>query len=150
MKTLTFTETISAPAHVVWSAMLGDETYREWTNQFDGESYFVGSWGAGDQIRFIGQDEEGNRGGMFGYITVNRPDEYVEIEYLGQILDGADDTDSDFAKSIAGTHESYTFDEKDGVTTLVVELESLDAFAVMFDEQWPAALAKLKEIAERA
>jgi len=149
MKTLTYTETISAPARTVWSTMLGEETYREWTSQFDGESYYDGSWDLGSQIRFIGQDDEGNRGGMFGYITANRPDEYVEIEYLGQILEGADDTESEFAKRIAGAHESYSFEEQDGITSVTVTLEGFEEFAEMFDEQWPGALAKLKEIAER-
>jgi len=147
MTTLTYTETISASAPAVWSTMLDDATYREWTSQF-GPSFYTGSWDLGAQIRFIGEDDEGNRGGMFGYITANRPHEYVEIEYLGQILEGQDDTESEFAKSIVGAHESYSFGEVDGVTTLVVELEGFEEFAEMFDEQWPAALAKLKKIAE--
>jgi len=147
MKKLTYTETISAPASTVWSTMLDDATYREWTSEF-GDSHYTGSWELGSQIRFIGQDDDGTTGGMLGHITANRPHEYVEVEYLGQILDGADDTESEFAKSIAGTHESYTFTENDGVTTVVVELDSTDELAEMFDELWPAALAKLKKIAE--
>ena len=148
MKKLRYTETISAPVHTVWETMIGEQTYPQWTNEFGGTSYFTGSWDLGSQIRFIGEDEDGNAGGLFGYITANRPDEYIEIEYLGQILDGEDDTESEFARSFAGVHESYTFSEEGGSTTLIVELESPDEFAEMFDEQWPAALAKLKKIAE--
>ena len=147
MKKLTYTETISAPVSTVWSTMLDEGTYREWTSEF-GDSRYTGSWELGSQIRFIGEDDEGNTGGMFGYITANRPHEYVEVEYLGQVSEGVDDTESEYAKSIAGTHESYSFTEDNGVTTVVVELETTDELAGMFDEMWPAALVKLKKIAE--
>jgi uncharacterized protein YndB with AHSA1/START domain len=54
------------------------------------------------------------------------------------------------AKSFAGTHETYTFSENDGVTSLRVDLDSDDDNAAMFVEMWPLALDALREIAEEA
>lgn len=45
--------------------------------------------------------------------------------------------------------ESYTFKEKEGRTELIVEIETPPSWENMFNEGWPIALKKLKEICER-
>ena len=67
---------------------------------------------------------------------------------MGQVVNGTDDTTSDEAEVFIGTHENYSFSEDSGVTTVEVELDSADDFAAMFDEAWPVALDRLKEITE--
>jgi hypothetical protein len=42
----------------------------------------------------------------------------------------------------------YSFSEADGVTTVDVELDSEDEYVDMFNDAWPNALAKLKDISE--
>ena len=149
MEKLHFVTKIDAPAAVVWNAMLGDETYREWTNEFNPGSYFEGGWEQGDIIRFLGPDENGEIGGMLGRIVANIPNEFVSIEYYGLVANGVDDTTSEAVKELVGTHESYTLSEAGGVTTVEIELDIEDAYVEMFNEMWPRALAKLKEIVER-
>jgi CubicO group peptidase (beta-lactamase class C family) len=142
---------ISAPASVVWSAMLDDATYRDWTTAFADGAYYEGGWALGDTIRFLGPDGPDGpdgQGGLFGTIVACVPNEYVSVEYLGQILNGVDDTTSEVARSFAGSHESYSFSEVDGVTTVRVELETVPEFAEMFAGMWPRALARLAEIAQ--
>ncbi len=131
--------------------MLGDETYRQWTGAFHEGSYYEGSWDKGSIIRFVSIDDK-KQTGMLGRIAENRPYEFVSIEYLGEIVDGQEDTTSNQAKQWIGAHENYTFSEINGVTTVAVELEGAGIdhdMLAMFEGMWPPALDKLKEIAEK-
>jgi len=158
METLHYSIDIAAPLDVVWKTMLDDATYREWTGVFHEGSYFVGDWSEGSEIRFLGPNDsdengspaDGSEGGMIGRIAENRRHEFVSIEYTGFVNSGTDDFDSEFARKVAGAHENYSFSETDGVTTVAVDIESIDEFREMFEESWPPALARLREIAERA
>lgn len=149
-----FSTRITAPADIVWETMLDDATYREWTRAFGGESYFLGTWLPGSEIRFLGDggsDDAGRSAGMAGLVGVireHRPHEFVSIEYRGLIVDGVEDTTSAVARRLAGTHENYTFTPVDGVTHLVVDIDVDDEYATMFAEAWPRALARLRELAE--
>ncbi|MGX9900701.1 SRPBCC family protein [Arthrobacter sp. SA17] len=144
---------INAPVRTVWSTMLDDATYREWTSEFHEGSYYEGDWNQGSVIRFLGPDDDGSTGGMLATVEESRPHEFVSLRYLGQIVDGVDDTTSDEAKSFAGTHENYTFRQVDGMTVLDVEIDvdadSDDEFVQMFNDLWPKALDKLKAMCER-
>jgi hypothetical protein len=148
MEKLHYSIRINAPVHTVWSTMLGAETYREWTREFSEGSCYEGSWELGSEIRFLGPDEDGSPDGMIAKVVENRPHEFVSVEFLGQIVHGVDDTTSQAAKQLAGTHESYAFSESGGVTTVEAELDSEDDYVAMFDDAWPKALARLKELAE--
>ena len=129
--------------------MLDEDTYREWTTAFGGESSYEGGWATVDAIRFVGADEDGNSMGMIGFIDVSRPEEFVSIEYTGMVIDGVDDFSSDAAKKVVGTHENYTFAENGGVTTLTIDIDVDDEWEASFSEMWPVALDSLKTIAER-
>lgn len=98
MKKLGYSAKINAPVGDVWTTMLSDSTYRQWTSAFHAGSHFEGEWAKGSEIRFLGPDDEGSLGGMIAVVEV--------------VLDSEDD------------------------------------FVSMFDEAWPIALAKLKEITE--
>jgi uncharacterized protein YndB with AHSA1/START domain len=148
METQHYSMEIDAPVERVWETMLDDATYRQWTSVFSPGSYFEGSWMTGSEIRFLGSAEEGEPGGMVGVIRENRPHEFVSIEYRGQIIDGVEDTESDDARSFIGTHENYSFAEADGVTTVSVDIDVDEKWADDFAEEWPRALAKVKELAE--
>ena len=148
---MNFTIDINAPKQKVWELMLADATYREWTGAFHEGSYFEGSWDKGSTIRFLAEDD-GKVGGMLSRIEEHIPAEFVSIEHLGEVVDGVDDTTSENSQLWAGLHENYRYSEKDGVTTLDVELEGAgDAgeMAKMFEDMWPKSLQKLKEICER-
>jgi len=130
--------------------MLDDETYRQWAEVFHEGSYYEGGWATGDSIRFLGPDSEGSEGGMIGFIDVARPEEFLSIEYTGMINKGVEDFSSDIARKFHGMHENYTFSENNGVTTVAVDLDTIDEFGDMFEGMWPPALDRLKQIAERA
>lgn len=149
MQKLRFTTTINAPKEKVWNTMLGDATYRQWTSAFGEGGYMEGSWEKGSEIRFVGTDPEtGELGGMYARIHDNRPYEFVSIQHLGLIKNGQVDTTSDEVKKWAPAFENYTFTDKNGATELLVETDTNEEYAEMFQDVWPKALQKLKELAE--
>jgi uncharacterized protein YndB with AHSA1/START domain len=147
METQHYSTQIDAPVEIVWETMLDDATYRQWTSVFSPGSYFEGSWMTGSEIRFLGEDD-GSVGGMVAVIREHRPHEFVSIEYRGQILDGVEDTTSDDARKVAGTHENYSFAESDGITTVSVDIDVQEEWSEDFAELWPQALDTLRELAE--
>lgn len=148
MQKLNFSIVINAPKEKVWDTMLEDKTYREWTEPFAPGSHYAGDWNEGSKILFLAPSENGEMG-MVSRIKENRQYEYISIEHLGFVQDGKEDTESDGAKSMAGALENYTFKENDGKTEVLVDMDSNEEYAEMFNDMWPKALQKLKELAEK-
>lgn len=151
MITQEFTIDIHASKEKVWNVMLEDKTYRIWTEAFHEGSYYEGSWDKGSDIKFVASDD-GKMSGMASKIVENIPFEYISIEHLGVIIDGIVDTSSENVQQWVGIHENYILKEKDGITSLKIELESKGAHKEMddmFKEMWPKALLKLKELCEK-
>lgn len=150
MQKLHFSILIHAPRAKVWDTMLGDVTYRQWTEVFNPGSYFKGSWEAGSSIQFLGPDPEGGgEGGMVSHIKENRLHEFVSIEHLGMIKNGVEDTTSEQVKKWTPAFENYTFVDKGGDTELVIGIDVPDEYKTMFEEMWPKALLKLRELTEK-
>ncbi|MDB5166612.1 MAG: ATPase [Candidatus Saccharibacteria bacterium] len=150
MASLHYAIDINAPKEKVWHAMLDPETYKQWTDVFHPGSYYDGSWKKGSRVRFVSEKDNG-QSGILGEIVEHVPYEYTSIEMVGEIVDGEIENTSDSAKSWIGSRESYRFTQKDGVTTVQVELvgDGIDPeIQEMFEGMWPPGLAKLKEIAE--
>lgn len=142
---LHYSITINAPREKLWDVMLQDETYRQWTAPFQEGSYYKGSWDEGSTIQFLGPDKDGTEGGMYAIIAENRPAEFLSIKHLGEIHNGVEQpwpVESD-------GRENYTLIDKDDATELQIDLLNLPVdMKDMFDDMWPQALAKLKEIVE--
>lgn len=150
MQKLHFSMLINAPKDKVWHAMLDDKPYREWTNVFNEGSYYQGSWETGSKILFLGPDPNtGEEGGMVSRIADNKPYEFISIEHLGIVQNGIEDTTSEVARKWAPAFENYTFNDKDGATEVLVDIDTEDEYVPMFNEMWPEALRKLKDLAEK-
>lgn len=150
MQKIHFSIYIKAPREKVWSVMLSEDTYPQWTAAFNSGSYFKGSWEEGSKILFLGPNPDGTgEGGMIGRIAKNRPHEFISIEYLGMVSNGVEDTTSEDAKKWASLYENYTFTDKDGDTEVSVDMTILDEYKAMFEEMWPKGLELLKNLAER-
>lgn len=146
MKKMVFNTFVDAPREKVWDAMLAPDTYRDWTSAFCPGSTYEGSWEPGSRIRFLGPDG----GGMFSEIAQSRPHELVSIRHLGLVKDGVEDTTSEMARAWAGALETYVLSESGAATDLRVEVEATPDFEEFMTGAWPKALARLKEICERA
>lgn len=149
MDKLHFSIVINAPKAKVWHTMLDDATYRVWTEAFTPGSHYVGNWSKGSKILFLGPNKKGGMSGMVSRIKENRLHEFISIEHLGEVHDGKEDTTSEAVKAWAGALENYTFNETGGTTEVLVDLDTAEEFTEMFQNMWPKALQKLKELAEK-
>ena len=130
--------------------MLDAQSYQEWATAFNPGSSYKGDWSKGSKMLFVGPDPKtGEEGGMVCEIVENRPNEYISIAYKGFVRNGVEDTSSDAAQQWVGVHENYTFNEKDGDTELLIDIDVADEFVKDFSEMWPKALENLKALAEK-
>lgn len=149
MEKLHFSIMINAPVEKVWNTMLEAESYNVWTEVFSPGSHYVGDWKKGSKILFLGPDKDNNLGGMVSRIRENRKHEFISIEHLGVYENGKEDTTSEKVKDWAGAQENYTFKKRGGATELLVHMDTVEEYKEMFEDLWPKALQKLKELSER-
>lgn len=152
MKKLQFKVSIKAPVTKVYDCMLGStnkSTYEQWTSLFNPTSTYEGNWEKGTKILFIGVDEKGEKGGMVSRIVINIPNQFVSIQHYGILKDGKEITEGPEVEKWANGFENYTFEENNGTTTVTVDLDTTEDFVSYFDEAYPKALEKLKELCEK-
>jgi hypothetical protein len=121
------------------------EAYKAWTSVCWPGSYYVGEWKTGEQLRFIGPDGDGT----LARLTACQPYSHVIAQHIAILLKGGiEDRDSEMAKTWVGSIERYDFAEIKGITQLTVTMNIYPEWEKMFANDWPKALAKLKEICE--
>lgn len=151
MEKLQFKKDIKASALKVYETMLGlkdKSTYEYWTSVFNPTSSFEGNWEKGSKILFVGVDENGKKGGMVSEIEENQPAKFISIRHYG-FLDGETEiTSGELVEKWAGGHENYTFHESNSVTTVTVDMDTIDEYLDYFQNTYPEALDRLKEISE--
>jgi uncharacterized protein YndB with AHSA1/START domain len=144
MKTLKFTTSINASAEKLWQTLWEDATYRQWTSLFSEGSHAVSSWKEGERILFLGA----NGDGMFSEIAKLTPNAYMAFRHLGMIKDGVEQPATEETKGWSGAMETYTLQVNGNSVTLTATIDSVDEFAPYFEEKFPLALGKLKDLAE--
>ena len=152
MKKLQFQVRINAPATKVYDVMLGisnKSTYEQWTALFNATSSYEGSWKKGNKILFVGVDEHGKKGGMVSEVAEITPNQFVSVRHYGLVQDDQEITEGPEVEKWANGFENYTFEEKNGTTTVTVDLDTTEDFLDYMNETYPKALDKLKEICER-
>lgn len=146
-RALQYTATIDAPRQKVWKTMLEPATYNEWVGVSWPGSRYIGEWKQGASIRFVGGD---GQGGTLATIVELTPNERVLARHVAVLTaDGGEDRDSEMAKGWVGTTEAYTFTDDAGKTRLDVQIVTSPQWESMFNDGWPAALTKLKELCEQ-
>jgi hypothetical protein len=151
MEKLNFNILINAAPEKVWKVLWADDTYRKWTSAFSEGSYAETDWKQGSKVLFL----DGNGQGMVSRIAVNKPNEYMSIEHLGEVKDGIEDTTSERVKQWAGAHENYTLKKVNlpagqagEKTELLIDMDITAEFKDMFSEIWPKALDNVKKLSE--
>ena len=144
MNRLSFSIMIHAPKDDIWRALISDATYRKWTSVFEDGSHVVTDWREGSKVLFL--TPAGN--GMVSRIVAHRQNELLTIQHLGTVMKGVEDTEGTEAKEWAGALENYSLWEANGASILTVEVDVNDEYQGYFQEKWPKALGKLKDIAE--
>lgn len=151
MEKLQFKTSINASASKVYNVMLGlsdKSNYEAWTALFNPTSSFEGTWEKGSKMLFVGQDENGDKGGMVSRIIENIPNKFVSIQHYGLVQGNVEVTEGPEVEKWANGFENYTFEENNGVTTIIVDLDTTVEFVEYMNEAYPSALEKLKEICE--
>ena len=142
MKELRYSVTITAAKEEVWATLWQDDTFREWSGIIDPGTYMVGELEEGNEVQFISAEN--------GYGVTSLVAELVEGEYL--LLKHSADTQESGSqereKEWTGGEESYMLEEKDGVTTLTVAFDVPFHLEAYFNDAYPKALQRIKELAE--
>ncbi|WP_125723535.1 SRPBCC family protein [Flavobacterium ustbae] len=152
MQKLQFKKEINASAQKVYETMLGlkdKATYEYWVKTFNPTSTYEGSWDKGSKIRFVGTDENGKKAGMVSEIEENNPAQFVSIRHYGFLDGDTEVTTGEQVEKWAGGHENYTFEENNGITTVTVEMDTIEEYLDYFNSTYPKAMDKLKEISEQ-
>lgn len=140
-----FSAAIHAPKQRVWYILWEKSFYEQWTSLFsEGSTVKTDGWKEGSMVQFLGPNENG----MVSMVVANKPNEYMSFRHLGIVKDGVEDTTSDEATGWAGAMENYTLKEENGITALTVEMETTEEYKDYFNNKWPKALAKVKELSE--
>lgn len=146
MEKIKFSVIINASREKVWNTMLEKDTYQKWTTLFHEGSSYEGNWEGGSEMKFIGPSEDGTVSGMYAIIAVNKQYEFISIKHLGELKNG-EKNPWPVVEGQEG-YENYTFKDCDGGTEVIVELTVPAEWKDMFNDMWPKALAKLRELSE--
>jgi uncharacterized protein YndB with AHSA1/START domain len=144
MQKLHFSTEINASKEKVWEMLWSDATYSTWTKAFSEGSIAVTDWQEGSKVQFLNADGDG----MFGVIETVRENEFMSFKHLGYVKKNVEQPIEDEAQKWSGSYENYNMTEKDGVTTLNVELDATEDFLDFFNEKFPIALEIVKNLAE--
>ena len=145
MKKLNYSISINVNKETVWNTMLNSGTYTKWAKAFSPESQYEGEWKQGSLMKFF----DPNLGGTVAFIEKIKLYEHIHAKHVAVIdKDGNEDRDSETAKKWIGVRESYRFSEDNGVTELLVDINTHEEFVRMFDDSWPEALRLLKDLCE--
>lgn len=149
---LQFKVSINATVNKTYDFMLGiknKSTYEQWTSVFNPTSSYEGNWEKGSKILFIGVDEKGEKGGMVSKIVENIPNKFVSIQHYGLFKADKEITEGPEVEKWANGFENYSFEENDGITSIIVDLDTTEDFLGYMNETYPKALDKLKELCEK-
>ncbi|WP_294184742.1 SRPBCC domain-containing protein [uncultured Sphingobacterium sp.] len=148
MKKLTYQIKINAAVSRVFKTMLDKETYKKWTSAFNPSSDFEGIWEEGEKINFIGINEHGEKEGMIAEIAQYIPNAFVSIRHLGILNKGQEILSGPAVEDWAGALENYSFFAVEGKTELKVDVDTNEDFIEYFNQVWPNALLRLKNLSE--
>jgi len=119
MKKVQYQISINAPASKVYDIMLGitsKSTYEQWTAMFNPTSSYEGKWEKGSKILFVGEDGNGEKGGMVSRIVENNPNIFVSIQHYGLVKGDVEITEGPEVEKWANGFENYSFEESNGTT----------------------------------
>lgn len=146
MTTLHFNICINAPASKVWSTLWDDASYPQWSSVFAAGSRARSDWEEGSPVHFT--DQAGN--GIYSIIHKKVLHHHMCFVNMCELFEGRMQVVDERTSALewSGAMENYWLNEKNGITKLWVEMQVSKADAVVFAEKFPAALQKIKQLAE--
>jgi hypothetical protein len=143
MDEMQFSIEINATKERVWDTMWQDGTFREWASIIDPETYMAGDLKEGNEIQFISSES--------GYGVTSLVEKLVAGEFLllRHRADTQEEGKREREEQWTGGEESYSLVEQDGTTTLTVAFGVPPELEDEFRVNYPKALERLRELAER-
>lgn len=138
---LHFSVEIAAPREKVWRVLWDDASFRDWSSVFAEGSYAVSDWNEGSTVQFI---DPSTGSGMSSVIEKKRPPEFMSFRHEAEIKDGKVQPPAEWS----GAHENYALTSNNGRTTLSVDLDAPDEYRRMFEDKFPQALQRVKQLSE--
>jgi hypothetical protein len=148
MKHLQFNIEINATAEKIYSFMIDEDGFEEWVAVFSPGSYFEGSWEKDGKISYLSPDENGDIQGMISVIQKNIPNKELFIKPIGVIQNGQEILEGDMVEGLDEAYENYLFQQNDNATLLTIKVAVYEELVDYFNDMWPKALKKIKEICE--
>jgi len=142
MKKLNKEIEISASREKVWTVLVEKSYNDNWLSFFSAGTTASTDWIEGHKIIFT----DNSNNGIIGKVTAKQPYEFIKITYEGVIENGVENYESEMAKAMSGTEETYELSDSNGTTKLVI---SVDMGEDYFDEMsvaWDAALQRISEL----
>lgn len=135
---------IQASREKIWDVLLNDSYTRIWYAEFSEGTRAETDWKEGSQVTFT----DNSKDGMLGKIVTHRPNELLSIEFQGMIANGQEDYESEGAKAVKDTRETYRLSEKEGSIELAIESDMGEEYFESMSAAWDKALLKIKDLAE--
>ena len=143
MNQMQFTLDIKATKERVWNTLWQDETFRQWAGIIDPGTYMVGDLKEDNEIQFISSENGYGVTSLVEKLTVN---EFLLLRHRADTQEGGA---QERAQEWTGGKESYGLIQKDGTTTLNVAFDVPEEMEDYFKKNYPKALERVKELAER-
>lgn len=141
MQKMIFSINIEAPRKKVWDTLWDDTTFRDWGNIIDEGQYMVGEVKEGNEVQFMSSSGYG----VTSLIEKLIPNEFVLIR---QRADTQNSGKQAREKEWTGGTESYSLKENNNSTTLKVSIDVPSGLEELFQDRFPRALGRVKELAE--
>ncbi len=138
-----FSIEIKASREKVWNTLWEDKTFCDWASIIDEGTYMIGEMKEGNKVQFISSV---SGYGVTSLIQKLAPNEFVSFMH---VADTKESGEQEREKEWTGGTESYSLAEKDGVTTLTVELNVPRGQEEMSKVRFPKALKRVKILAEK-
>jgi len=139
---LHFSINIQAPLTTIWQALWNDEAYRYWVAIFAEGSYAVtDQWKEGSRVLFLAPDKSG----IFSTIKTHIPNQVMEFEHMGEVVDGKELEGIEHDKPWRGSNEKYTLIEHKDYVTLQVDIDVLNEHVDFMQDRFPQALERIKQ-----
>lgn len=145
MITLEFNTEIKATPEKIWQVLWNDATYREWVSAFYEGSYAKSNWNEGDSIHFLAPSGDG----MSSVIEKKIDNQYMAFKHLGEVKDFKEMPIDQAAQEWTGSMETYELTPNGDTTSLKVKVDIVEKYKDYFNEAFPKALEKVKQLSEK-